>query len=95
MKAILIKISAGILTAAIIAGIAYGAYYFLTKSEAIGKLANLFAPGPLRGPESSTRAEDLDADEIIRWTNYYRSEDNIACTFQKRKIDIGGNRQSK
>jgi len=86
MKPIYTKIAAGILTSLIIAGIAYGTYYFLFKSEAIGKLANLFAPGPLRGPTSDTRADDLDAGEIISWTNYYRSEDNIASLSKNSKL---------
>ncbi|GAG00777.1 unnamed protein product, partial [marine sediment metagenome] len=37
MKSVYIKIASWILATIIIAGVAYGAYYFFNKSEAIGK----------------------------------------------------------
>lgn len=90
-----IKIIGAIIALLIIGGIAYGAYYFLKKSEAVDRLANLFTPGPLQGPTADTRAEDLEANEIISWTNYYRSEDNLARVSKNSKLTAAATAKAK
>lgn len=74
-----IKIIGVVISVLLIAGIAFGAYQIVKNVPALNKLANLFAPGPLKGPISSSRAANLDDDVIIDWTNYYRSQENTAA----------------
>lgn len=39
----------------------------------------IFAPEPLLGPKREERAKELDPEIVLKWTNFYRQENNIAA----------------
>lgn len=59
----------GLLTAGAIVG------YRLLYRQSSKMTVNL--PGKLLGPKLNERAEKLDADEIIKWTNQYRQDNGL------------------
>ena len=58
----------------------YQKYHLLIpKLQNVTKQAdNILTPGPLSGPNKPTRAKSLDPNEIIKWTNYYRTQNNLS-----------------
>ncbi len=52
-------------------------------------------PGPLSGPISSSRAENLDIKEIIKWTNYYRNQNGVTSLFENTKLDGAAEAKTK
>ena len=51
----------------------------LIKKESVQKkLENVNLPGKLFGPKATARAEKLDPEQIIYWTNKYRSDNGLS-----------------
>lgn len=67
-----------IIVVLVLVGLGFGGYYayknyFLkSKNNILGGL-----PGQLFGPKGAGKAQNLDADQIIFWTNKYREDNNL------------------
>jgi uncharacterized protein YkwD len=83
---IFLKIGGVIISLTIIVAGVYAAYKIIKKVPKLEKLANLSAPGPLTGPTSSERAQNLSSEKIIYWTNYYREQDGKKDLSQNTKL---------
>jgi len=67
--------------------------YFVLKRFYLKQLPSLLQiqekisiPGPLPGPQRPTRAESLNPDEIIKWTNDYRKQNGLAVLSANLKL---------
>lgn len=49
--------------------------------------AEIDVPGPLSGPTRSIRAEKLDSNEIIKWTNFYRNQNGFSSLSQNSQLE--------
>lgn len=54
----------------------YGGYFLFKHKDAISTL-NDNLPGKLLGPKAAQKAENLSAEKIIYWTNFYRGQNNL------------------
>jgi len=66
--------------------VGYGGFLIYDKYFQKGDGFNNF-PGPLSGPRRSQRAARLDIKEIIKWTNYYRSQNGVTGLTENATLD--------
>ena len=79
MSKILVKYLGYLLVVALLVGAFFGIRYIYKKHIPSLKQIQekISIPGPLSGPTRPTRAETLNPQEIIKWTNYYRNQNGL------------------